>query len=93
MNTKSITIQARHVKLNVADGKSDSSEFYKWNFEIVARWSAYLDPAQDEIVDISPNTIGNLSRSYVSTDYAGIQGFLFLGRNGSGGRIRYQPCY
>ena len=33
---------------------------YKWHFSLVISWSAHLDPSDDEIINISPNTIGNV---------------------------------
>ena len=36
-----------------------NSEDYKWNFGLVAQWSAHLDPTDGVIIDISPNSIGN----------------------------------
>lgn len=35
-------------------------EAYKWNFSLVALWSAHMGPFTDEIWDISPASIGNL---------------------------------
>ncbi|WP_421876712.1 T9SS type A sorting domain-containing protein [Marinoscillum sp.] len=35
---------------------------YQWNFGLVARWSAHLDPADSVMWDISPNTIGNIDQ-------------------------------
>lgn len=32
---------------------------YKWNFSLVARWSAHLDPNDTTVIDISPATVGN----------------------------------
>ena len=34
--------------------------FYKWGFELVAHWSAHLDPADGVMWDISPRSIGNI---------------------------------
>ena len=36
---------------------------YKWHFSLVISWSAQLDPTDDEIINISPNTIGNVAMS------------------------------
>ena len=33
---------------------------YKWNFALVASWSAQLDPADPTMIDISPGAIGNV---------------------------------
>jgi hypothetical protein len=36
------------------------SEEYKWGFALVAIWSSHLDPADGEMIDISPASIGNI---------------------------------
>tara|TARA_R110002126_G_scaffold291189_5_gene450859 strand:+ start:1892 stop:5887 length:3996 start_codon:yes stop_codon:yes gene_type:complete len=36
------------------------SEEYKWNFLLVSVWSSHLDPSDGVMLDISPNTLGNL---------------------------------
>lgn len=36
---------------------------YKWHFSLVISWSAHLDPSDNEIINISPNTIGNVAMS------------------------------
>ncbi|MCE2613727.1 FG-GAP-like repeat-containing protein [Flavobacteriaceae bacterium D16] len=33
---------------------------YKWNFALVAAWSAHLDPNDTTLIDISPGAIGNV---------------------------------
>lgn len=38
------------------DGISDP---YKWNFALVAAWSAHLDPNDPTLIDISPGAMGN----------------------------------
>ena len=39
---------------------------YKWNFSLVVSWSAHLDPADETLIDISPNAMGNIT-SYPTT--------------------------
>lgn len=36
------------------------TDYYKWNFALVAVWSGHLDPALPVKIDISPGSIGNL---------------------------------
>ena len=36
---------------------------YKWHFSLVISWSAQLDPTDDVLINISPNTIGNVALS------------------------------
>ncbi|HEA21214.1 MAG TPA: T9SS type A sorting domain-containing protein [Pricia antarctica] len=43
-------------------GNSDAeNDLYKWSFSMVAAWSGHLDPAQDVLLDISPNALGNIN--------------------------------
>lgn len=39
----------------------ESSDLYRWNFSMVAKWSSHLDPTDSVVWDISPAGIGNLS--------------------------------
>ena len=36
------------------------TDFYKWNFLMVPRWQAHLDPSDSVMWDISPASIGNI---------------------------------
>ena len=36
---------------------------YKWNFALVAAWSAHLDPNDPTLIDISPGALGNVDLS------------------------------
>lgn len=36
------------------------TDFYKWNFCVVAAWSSHLHPADSVMIDISPASIGNI---------------------------------
>lgn len=45
---------------NNEDGINDA---YKWNFSLVASWSAQLDPNDNTMVDISPGALGNVDMS------------------------------
>lgn len=40
---------------------SPISRLYQWNFALVARWSAELDPTDGVMWDISPGAMGNIS--------------------------------
>lgn len=53
-----------------SDGLADP---YKWGFALVSVWQGMLDTENDTLIDISPNSIGNLSLNdppQSSTDYA-----------------------
>ncbi|PWI31297.1 hypothetical protein DI383_01090 [Flavobacteriaceae bacterium LYZ1037] len=50
-------------------GNSASSDAYKWNFALVSIWGAHLDPADGELWDISPASIGNIPYSSLPTNY------------------------
>ena len=36
------------------------SEEYKWNFSVVAVWSGHLEASDDDLIDISPASVGNI---------------------------------
>ncbi len=66
------------------DGIADP---YKWNFALVASWSAHLDPADPTIIDISPGALGNVSiDSYPQTfqEYQAFYNFMDGGDPGTG---------
>ncbi|MGD1947853.1 MAG: hypothetical protein ACFB0A_16715, partial [Croceivirga sp.] len=60
---------------------------YKWNFALVASWSAHLDPNDDTLIDISPASIGNTELSDFPTtfeEYKSFYNFLEGGDSGQG---------
>lgn len=65
-------------KLDKVTG-ANSSE-YKWNFELVSAWSSHLSPADCVKIDISPNSIGNIS-SY-PTSLSGYHSFYDFANGG-----------
>ena len=58
------------------------SELYKWNFALVAAWSAHLDPDDGVMWDISPASIGNLSVSDYPESFADYPDFYDLENGG-----------
>ncbi len=40
---------------------AELDDYYKWNFALVAIWSGHLDPSNGVMIDISPNSVGNLN--------------------------------
>lgn len=67
--------------------EGDLSDEYKWGFSLVAIWSAQLGQKNDELWDISPNSIGNIS-SYPESfkDYPQFYNQLSGGDSSSGYR-------
>ena len=62
-------------------------DLYKWNFALVIAWSAHLDANLEEMVNISPNSIGNVSiKTYPSNfnDYHNFYDFFKGGDIGKG---------
>ena len=60
---------------------------YKWNFALVISWSAHLDATIDDLINISPNSIGNVDISdYPSTftEYKNFYNFTNGGDLGTG---------
>ncbi len=68
------------IDIVTAGGLTDE---YRWNFELVAIWSAHLDHTDDETWDISPASIGNV-QSYPET-IAGLRSFYNLIDGGDSG--------
>ena len=54
---------------------TDMSYDYKWNFSLVANWSAHLDPTDGVLWDISPGHMGNLDITEFPKTIAGLRGF------------------
>ena len=48
---------------------------YKWNFALVAAWSAHLDPNDTTRIDISPGAIGNVDLSLFPQDFEAYKSF------------------
>ena len=60
---------------------------YKWNFAMVAAWSAHLDPNDTTQIDISPGAIGNVDLSEFPEsfeEYRSFYDFLEGGDTGNG---------
>ncbi len=60
---------------------------YKWNFALVAAWSAHLDPNDNTLIDISPGALGNVDLSAFPTsfqDYTNFYNFSEGGDIGTG---------
>lgn len=69
---------------NNEDGIDDP---YKWNFALVASWSAQLDPNDNTMIDISPGALGNVDISTYPetfTEYKAFYDFTNGGDIGTG---------
>ncbi|WP_276166093.1 T9SS type A sorting domain-containing protein [Zobellia alginiliquefaciens] len=66
-----------------ADGINDP---YKWNFTLVAAWSAHLDPEDDTEIDISPASLGNVDIDTYPTTFEAFQNFYNLMEGGDTGQ-------
>jgi hypothetical protein len=64
-----------------------ASDAYKWGFTMVSVWQSHLDPRDEVMWDISPNSIGNVDISTFPTDYADYPDFYnyFEGGGNSNG--------
>lgn len=51
------------------DGTDESSENYRWGFDLVSIWSSHLDPSDGVMIDISPASFGNI-QNYPTTHSA-----------------------
>ena len=59
---------------------------YKWHFSLVISWSAHLDPSDDEIINISPNSIGNVTMSDFPTSFEEYKNFYKFNNGGDIGQ-------
>ena len=64
---------------------NDRADDYAWNFTMVARWSAHLDPTDGVQWDISPASMGNLSLVEFPTTLAGLRNFYAVEAGGDPG--------
>ena len=55
---------------------------YKWGFALVAIWQGMLDTATDTLIDISPNTIGNINLAELPATMAKYPTFYRLTEGG-----------
>jgi len=69
--------------LDTVNASSISSQYFKWGHQMVAVWSAQLDPADPIMWDISPKAMGN-NTSYPTT-LAGQQTFYDFTNGGDPG--------
>ena len=71
------------IENSMTDGLSDP---YKWNFTLVAAWSAHLDPEDDTEIDISPAGLGNVDIDTYPTTFEAFQNFYDLMEGGDTGQ-------
>ena len=64
------------------EGAIGDTDYYRWNFEIVAMWSSHLDPANETMWDISPKTQGNTPLSDWPTTAEEYQAFYDMENGG-----------
>ena len=64
-----------------------TSDEYRWNFALVAKWSSHLDPADGVMIDISPASIGNVpgAEQPLPTTFAEYQAFYRANAGGDSG--------
>ena len=54
------------------------SDPYKWGFSLVAIWSSHLDATDGEMIEVSPNSIGNINPEDIPDDFADYPEFYDL---------------
>jgi hypothetical protein len=62
-------------QMQYSDSGNGIDDPYKWNFMLVARWAAHLDPYDGVMMDISPASIGNLSIDEFPNTFEEFQAF------------------
>lgn len=63
--------------------ENESSNAYKWGFTMVSVWQSHLDPRDEVMWDISPNSIGNVDISSFPTNYSDYPDFYDYFEGGS----------
>jgi hypothetical protein len=58
-------------------------DFYKWAYSLVAMWHSFHDPSDEVMVDISPNSLGNLDVAELPETFEDFKNFYdpFSGAN------------
>jgi len=70
------------------NNNSTSSDAYKWGFSLVSLWGSHLDPTDNVLWDISPNSIGNIDFSNLPTTSQQYPNFYSLLEGGDIGEGR-----
>ncbi|MHB0754890.1 FG-GAP-like repeat-containing protein [Polaribacter sp. M15] len=58
--------------------KTTANDEYKWNFSLVSVWGSHLDPSDGVVLDISPNTIGNIDIQNMPKSFSDFPDFYNL---------------
>ncbi len=77
------TEEPPQIENSMSDGINDP---YKWNFTLVAAWSAHLDPEDATEIDISPAGLGNVSIDTYPTTFDAYRNFYDLMEGGDIGQ-------
>ncbi|MBT9188819.1 vanadium-dependent haloperoxidase [Zobellia russellii] len=77
------TQEPPQIKNSIGNGIDDP---YKWNFTLVAAWSAHLDPEDDTEIDISPASLGNVDIDTYPTTFEAYKNFYSLMDGGDTGQ-------
>ncbi|MDY7394041.1 vanadium-dependent haloperoxidase [Aureibaculum sp. 2210JD6-5] len=72
-----------YIKNSNENGIDDA---YKWNFALVAAWSAHLDPNDPTLIDISPASIGNAAIDNFEDTFEGYKSFYDFINGGDSGK-------
>ena len=67
---------------------SGTTAEYMWGFALVSAWSSHLDPADGEMIDISPATYGNINKDDYPTTIEGLRDFYDFENGGDPSRGR-----
>ncbi len=64
-------------------GDSAASAEYIWNFALVSAWGAHLEPDDNQIIDISPASIGNIAVENLPTTFDEYKAFYKIEEGGT----------
>ncbi|MBT31906.1 MAG: hypothetical protein CMO01_19790 [Thalassobius sp.] len=72
--------------INTTSGEG-INDAYKWGFSMVSVWGSHLNPSDSVMIDISPNSIGNISLESLPSNFDDYDQFydFFQGRDKSKG--------
>jgi hypothetical protein len=70
--------------INLTTGSDHSAE-YIWNFSLVSVWGSHLDPSDSVLIDISPASLGNISKDDYPHTISGLRQFYNITGGGDVG--------
>ena len=70
----------------ISDQIGGLDDLYKWSFAMVTVWGSHLAAGSNELIDISPNSIGNVAFEDLPTSFEAYKGFYDFFNGGDIGK-------